>query len=83
MRFNCSPPQQERDKAKKYWHEYFTWFPVRVSKNERAWLETIERKGTQRLAACTGQGYPQRWWTWEYRLKPSADEPRPTSTTPE
>jgi len=26
------------------WHDWFAWFPVRISEDEIAWLETVERK---------------------------------------
>lgn len=43
------------------WHRWFAWYPVRVSTWERAWLETVERKGTW---------WAQLGWTFEYLAIP-------------
>lgn len=28
----------------KDWHKWFAWFPVRISDQENAWLEYVERR---------------------------------------
>lgn len=44
------------------WHKWFAWYPVRISTLERAWLETVERKGTW---------FSQLGWSFEYRSAPT------------
>lgn len=64
MRFDCGPTWQEREAAKKAWHRWFAWHPVRIGdSHDCRWLETVERKGE--LHSCGSFGGD--WWTWEYR----------------
>jgi hypothetical protein len=61
MKFNCGPTPQEKHEAKKKWHHWFAWYPVRIASGDCRWLETVERKG---------KWYPSfqlPCWEWEYR----------------
>jgi hypothetical protein len=44
MRFNCGPTAHEKRIARRQWHRWFAWFPVRVGSRDCRWLETIERR---------------------------------------
>jgi hypothetical protein len=66
MKFNCGPTAAERyerwHNARKEWHRWFAWRPVRIGPNECIWLETLDRKGTYH------SGYMcHTWWTFEFR----------------
>jgi hypothetical protein len=56
-------------RAKKRWHLWFAWYPVRVPTNGRmsgqkkVWLEKVYRKGEYVLS------YESCYWFWEYKLK--------------
>jgi hypothetical protein len=61
MKISFSDGHQERiDRMRimEDWHEWFAWCPVRISPNQLAWLETVERKG---------HWYSQVGWCFEYR----------------
>ncbi|QWY83607.1 hypothetical protein [Rhizobium phage RHph_X2_26] len=51
---------ERRRRAAIVWHEWFAWFPVRVSGDEFAWLETVSRR---RAEERWGETY------WLYREK--------------
>jgi hypothetical protein len=44
--------------AVKSWHRWFAWHPVRVSPDQAAWLEVVERR---ECGSCDCE-------YWEYRL---------------
>lgn len=69
MKFNCGPTRAEKRKAKKEWHRWFAWYPVRLrhwdehnmfrESRDCRWLEVIERKGHMEYDG----------WSFEYRAK--------------
>jgi hypothetical protein len=61
MKFDCGPTWQEKFDAKKRWHLWFAWHPVRLASHDCIWLEYVERKGTNYYDS--GGGY----WDWQYR----------------
>ncbi len=65
MRFNCGPDSVEKHEAKKFWHRWFAWYPVRVSKRECIWLEFVERKGTFVTGFAAVGAY--MYFEWEYK----------------
>ena len=62
MRFKY-PTKEERIDAKKQWHNWFAWRPVRV-RGEIVWLELIERRGL-----LVDQVYEIPYWRWLYKVK--------------
>ena len=64
MKFNCGPTLREKVEARKEWHEWFAWYPVRVASGDCRWLETVERRGEH------DWGYDgESYWDYEYRAK--------------
>lgn len=61
MRFDCGPTPEEIYLARRRWHRWFAWHPVRVGPRECRWLEAVERKGEYQLSYDGGS------WTYEYR----------------
>lgn len=70
MKINCGPTWQERHNAKKDWHRWFAWKPVRFGAQECRWLEYLERRGAYLTSWDDG------WWEWEYRLPVNEGEQR-------
>jgi hypothetical protein len=69
MRFDLGPTPYERFEARKRWHRWFAWHPVRIDR-QVVWLETVERKGEWIFDSLGGD------WAWEYRLPAgSANDP--------
>jgi hypothetical protein len=68
MKFDCGPTLQERwtrrFNARRQWHPWFAWHPVRTGPRECRWLETLERKGEYH------GGMRGSWWSYEYRTGP-------------
>lgn len=60
MKFDCGLTSYEKYEARKQWHRWFAYRPVRIGTHDCRWLETVERKRN------IGQwpGIPN---TWEYR----------------
>jgi len=44
------------------WHVWYAWRPVRVTDNQIAWLENVERQGIR----CA-EHVRVEWWIWKYR----------------
>jgi len=44
MKINCGPTFEERRDAKRQWHAWYAWHPVRIDSNDCRWLETIQRR---------------------------------------
>ena len=66
MKLNCGPTWEEKRDARKEWHDWFAWYPVRIGSNHCRWLETVERKGTfRRKQWCEYEDF----WIYEYRVK--------------
>lgn len=59
MRFRC---KSETENKKLFWHKWFAWYPVRISKEECAWLEYVERRGN---VEYTWEG--EEYWLFDYR----------------
>jgi hypothetical protein len=59
MKLTCGPTYYEKQVAKKEWHLWYAWYPVRLPDNTCRWLEYISRRGTY-------FGYTDIW-EWEYR----------------
>lgn len=57
MKFNCD----YRDRVRN-WHDWFAWYPVKISEGDCRWLETIEVR-----ADVSGSG--RYIWGWSYRAK--------------
>ena len=68
MKFNCGPTLQEKIKARKEWHDWFAWYPVRIAvtlgSSDCRWLETVERRGEHNWDYDGGS-----YWDYEYRAK--------------
>lgn len=62
MRFKY-PTKEERINAKRQWHDWFAWHPVRVGSNI-VWLERIQRRGM-----LIDQVYDYSYWEWFYKVK--------------
>ena len=68
MRWRVRKPGVRR-RAKRMWHRYYAWRPVRVPTRGRmsgvtmVWGEWIERKGKYHYSDVFNRG----WWTWKYR----------------
>jgi len=75
-----------KHRAKKLWHDWFAWYPVRVptmgrmSGQHKVWLKTVRRRGTLEMISPTSAN-----WNWryvlpgdEYRLKSKPVEPPPS-----
>lgn len=61
MIFDCGPTIQERHAAKRIWHRWFAWHPIRLAAHKCAWLQFIERRGNEKCS------WDEWWWEWEYR----------------
>ena len=61
MKFNCGLTKNEKLQS---WHKWFAWYPVRISKNDCRWLETVYRKGTMVYYIQKG-----KIWEWSYISK--------------
>ncbi len=60
MKFDCGLTWGEKLAAKKEWHAWFAWHPVRLGEShECRWLEYVARKGQQ-------EGYEVEW-KFDYR----------------
>lgn len=44
MKLNCGPTADERHAARKEWHRWFAWYPVRVAQRDCRWLEYVARR---------------------------------------
>ena len=84
MKFNCGPTPEERADERRrqqaeerikleQWHDYFTWWPIRIGSGDCRWLETIERKGEYHTPLDNFDSdywhYFTPFWTWEFRSK--------------
>jgi len=55
-------------RAKRLWHRYFAWYPVRVpskgrmSKQHKVWLQFVSRRGE------SYECYEGCFWVWSYCL---------------
>lgn len=58
MRFDCGLTGRELFEARKLWHKWFAWYPVRIGSRDCRWLETVERR----------KDSPH--YIWEYREPP-------------
>lgn len=72
MEWKCGMTAEEkRDRriaAKKEWHAWFAWLPVRVEMHDCYWLQFVERRGEYH---GVGPGEARRGhWEWEYRRYP-------------
>lgn len=52
MKINCDYFKDRREAREatirsqlEEWHDWYAWFPVRISHNDCRWLETIKRRG--------------------------------------
>lgn len=72
MKWNSGLSRAEKRARLEQWHDWFAWLPTRIN-GCTYWLETVERKGTQRLIA-NGEGMPERAWSWQYRTKSVENE---------
>lgn len=61
MKWDCGRSWPEEYAAKRQWHSWFAWFPVRVGTHDCRWLELVERKGEY----CSSWDYA--FWSYEYR----------------
>ena len=56
------------------WHLWFAWYPVIISavgvQRQKAWMETVRRKGTLEESICLHNGLQKSWWNWEYAPYP-------------
>lgn len=57
MYITCGPTYEEKLTKQMQWHEWFAWYPVRVSSRRRCWLETVERR--KRINGINGRGWFQ------------------------
>ncbi len=65
MRINCGHGYEVKERAKKWWHNYFLWFPKRIrGSKECVWLEFVERRLI--IIEC---GWSNDIEYYEYRLK--------------
>jgi hypothetical protein len=64
MRFDCGKTSWEKHQARKEWHKWFAWYPVRISSHDCRWLETVRRKGTYECS------FGDCYWDWEYEVMP-------------
>ena len=73
MKIDCGPSWKTKFEAKKKWHVWFAWRPVRVGENDCRWLELVKRKGAfhSSISDC--------WWEWEYRPYNAASSIEPTN----
>lgn len=53
------------DDAKKEWHDWFAWFPVRISDYEKVWLCKVRRIG---YIWYDYHHFPHKKWDWRYEL---------------
>ena len=61
MKINLGLSLGEKIEAKKRWHYWFAWYPVRVGYKDYRWLETVERRGfTSRLSGRMGFKYREK-----------------------
>ena len=44
MKFACGKSKDEKEAAKKEWHTWFAWYPVKVGSYDCRWLEAVERR---------------------------------------
>jgi len=70
VKFNCGLTREDAYKRRrKYeaklaeWHDYFTWWPLKIKSHDCRWLETIERR--RRFI----NGDFASYWKTEYRSK--------------
>lgn len=64
MKLNCGLTLKEEIEAKKKWHDWFAWYPVRVASSDCRWLETVERRGEYKWNYFDGV-----YFLYEYRAK--------------
>ena len=62
MKFNCGITWEEKLVARKEWHRWFAWYPIRLGSRDCRWLETIERSGTYEMLSECECGF-----VYEYR----------------
>ena len=67
MKFDCgkrsrSLRRELRIRARKWWHPWYAWYPVRIGKHDCRWLELVWRKGKYQHD-WDGGG----WWFWRYK----------------
>lgn len=55
---------QKRHDAKKKWHTWFAWYPIKLDTRETAWLQSVQRKGNW---TCDAELFFS--WDWKYRLQ--------------
>ena len=69
MKFECGKRKRLKKAAKKKWHSYFAWYPIKVGFEDCRWLETIERRSVHVFRDMYFMGIPYRGECnqWEYR----------------
>lgn len=67
MKINCGPTFEEKQAARKEWHRWFAWRPVRVGSGDCRWLETIERRISWQPNRATGPFPVSGYWLVDYR----------------
>lgn len=70
MRFNCDrlddylrDCKRRRDEARREWHVWFAWRPVKLEHGDCRWFEFVERREVY------VNGYFESYYEWEYRAK--------------
>lgn len=60
-----SKPTEDKSVNREKWHEWFAWFPVRLTDKPhiKVWLQKVKRKGTEHH-----RGYSYAYWSYEYVL---------------
>lgn len=53
--------KQKKDKYKN-WHDWFAWYPVRINRRTKVWLQPVKR----RLGYYNDDD--PRFYGWEYKL---------------
>lgn len=67
MIFKAGPTYDEIERKLEQWRPWFAWFPVRIGKRNKAWLQWIERRTPTDLE-CMSFIKP-----WYYRLNAESD----------
>lgn len=71
MRWNPRENDEQKLRALKAlgWTRWFAWYPVRATDGtgDWVWLETVERRVSERSAVWRDTGYDGLYLTWDYR----------------
>lgn len=61
MILNCP---RKKPKDRNLWYKWFAWYPVRINKDQCAWLQYVERKEIAKTYATYDD-----WTRYTYRLQ--------------